>query len=466
MPSGENSAEGRTALAKLTLMARFSLLLDKADDQQIDEGLRGGAELKGATLWILMLAILIASIGLNTNSTAVIIGAMLVSPLMGPIMGIGYGVGIYDFDLVKKSFINLGVATAISLCASTIYFALSPLTGEQSELLARTSPTIWDVQIALFGGLAGIIGATRKEKTTVIPGVAIATALMPPLCTAGFGLASGNWQYFFGAFYLFAINSVFIALAAVAVVRMIGLPHRTYVDKVVQSKVRHLLLAVALLTALPSVYLATRLVREELFSARARAFVTREFSFSGTHVLATGVDPKKRQITVTLVGDTVEQTTIQDIRARLGQTGLSGTTFKVYQTREPAVALAAAQGGGDKAMALATRQALEEQQDTLARLRQKLDSQSAPWMDAAPDMEREMAAQWPELKNVVIGAGRTTEAGPEAAPDTALLSAQLSARLAPKDVTRLEAWFQARTKAPAVRLMIDHKPAPRKARRA
>ena len=145
-------------------------------------------------------------------------GARLISkiPRMGPIIGVGYGVGVYDFELVKKSLASLGSAVGISLATSALYFALSPLTGEQSELLARTSPTIWDVQIALAGGLAGIIGLTRKEKSNVIPGVAIATALMPPLCTAGFGLASGNWRYFLGAFYLFTINSVFIALAAVS----------------------------------------------------------------------------------------------------------------------------------------------------------------------------------------------------------------------------------------------------------
>ena len=177
-----------------SLAVRFSLHQDKADPAVIDASLRAGAELTGANAWILIFAIFIASIGLNVNSTAVIIGAMLVSPLMGPIMGIGYGVGIYDFALIRRSFANLGVATLISLTTSTLYFLISPLAEAQSELLARTTPTIWDVMIALFGGLAGVVGATRKEKSNVIPGVAIATALMPPLAVVGFGLAVANWD--------------------------------------------------------------------------------------------------------------------------------------------------------------------------------------------------------------------------------------------------------------------------------
>lgn len=193
MPKTPSSSSNPAARSWHGFLNRFSLLDDKADDTMIDESLRAGVELRGATPWILMFAIFVASIGLNVNSTAVIIGAMLISPLMGPIMGIGYGIGIYDFALIRKSVGNLLIATLISLLTSTVYFALSPLTEAHSELLARTSPTIWDVLIALFGGFAGIIGVTRKEKTNVIPGVAIATALMPPLCTAGYGLANGNW---------------------------------------------------------------------------------------------------------------------------------------------------------------------------------------------------------------------------------------------------------------------------------
>lgn len=177
---------------KHIMRERFSLHDDKAEDTEIEARIRDGVELRGATPWVLIFAIFVASVGLNVNSTAVIIGAMLISPLMGPIMGAGLGVAVYDFDLVKRSLTNLGIATFISLVVSALYFSLTPLQQTQSELLARTSPTIWDVLIALFGGLAGIVGITRQEKSNVIPGVAIATALMPPVCTAGFGIATGQ----------------------------------------------------------------------------------------------------------------------------------------------------------------------------------------------------------------------------------------------------------------------------------
>ena len=210
---------------KLRLLRRFDLRADQADVAEIDATIRSGVEFRGTNLWVLIFAILIASVGLNVNSTAVVIGAMLISPLMGPIIGLGYGAGVNDSALMRSSLFNLGLAAFISLLASTLYFWLTPLTQAHSELLARTTPSIWDVLIALFGGLAGVIGVTRRVKSNLIPGVAIATALMPPLCTAGYGLATGNLSYFLGAFYLFAINSVFIAIATLMMVRVMRLPN-------------------------------------------------------------------------------------------------------------------------------------------------------------------------------------------------------------------------------------------------
>lgn len=499
---------GRSAYSRLTLLLRFSLLVEKAEDAQIDEALRKDAELRGSTSWILMLAIFIASIGLNTDSTAVIIGAMLVSPLMGPIMGVGYGVGIYDFDLVKKSLGGLAQAVGISLATSAFYFALSPLSGSQSELLARTSPTIWDVQIALFGGLAGIIGATRKERSNVIPGVAIATALMPPLCTAGFGLASLNWRYFLGAFYLFAINGVFIALATAAMVRIMALPPHSYVDKTLQARVKGWLLTVAVLTALPSVYLASRLVDEELFGARARSFVAGAFRQPGTHVVDTRVDAKSRRVVVTLVGDVLPQSTLQDVRARLGESGLSGATLEVFQTRDPAAELALRAGKEEKAALLATRHALEDREQAMGRLKQRLAAVRPPWLEQAPDLVRELQAMRPDLKDIVISAAPSAELPgaapvaasvspapaakpqgqgpvPAAAPDAklsaapspadaadlpvpatvAVLNAASPQRLKKDELARIESWFKARTKAEAVRVSIEHRPPPPPARK-
>ena len=213
-----------------TIRHIFSLSDDKSKADAIDTEIRSNVSLRGTNLWVLIFAILIASVGLNVNSTAVVIGAMLISPLMGPIMGIGYGIGVYNFPLIRKSVMSLLLATVIAFLASTLYFLISPLSEAHSELLARTSLTIWYVLIAFFGGLAGIIAATRKIKTNVIPGVAISTALMPLLCTAGYGLANGQWHFFFGAFYLYIINSVFIAFAAFIIISAMKLPHRNYVD--------------------------------------------------------------------------------------------------------------------------------------------------------------------------------------------------------------------------------------------
>ena len=180
----------------------FSLHHDQAHPDKVDAAIRANVRVSGTNMWVLIFAIAIASIGLNVNSTAVIIGAMLISPLMGPIVGMGYGAAVSDVKLIRLAMRNMLIFIVISLFTATLYFLITPLQQAQSELLARTQPTLWDVLIAFFGGSAGVVAITRKEVSNVVPGVAIATALMPPLCTAGYGLAHSNWDYFFGAFYL------------------------------------------------------------------------------------------------------------------------------------------------------------------------------------------------------------------------------------------------------------------------
>lgn len=320
--------------AKEMLRERLSLTEDKAEDSIIDDRIRGDIHMKGSNLWILMFAIFVASIGLNVNSTAVIIGAMLISPLMGPIMGIGYGAGINDFELIRRSFKNLTIATFIALLTSTLYFLISPLDTAQSELLSRTTPTAWDVLIGFFGGLAGIVGATRKEKSNVIPGVAIATALMPPLCTAGFGLATGHWSYFFGAFYLYTINFVFIALSTFLIVRAFNIAERKYIDPAVAKRARNYIFAVVIATILPSSYLAYQLVGKEVFKAKASAFVNEQLNFKNTNVAQIKIDPKSREIKVFLIGDHISQSKLNDISLRLGKVGLENAKLKVYQNGE------------------------------------------------------------------------------------------------------------------------------------
>ena len=251
----------------------FDLHTDQAEPSVIDQTIRDNVRVVGTNLWVLFFAILVASVGLNVNSTAVVIGAMLISPLMGPIVGIGYGLGINDVDLLKLSLRNLGIFTALSIVTSTMYFAISPLDAIQPELLARTSPNLWDVLIAFFGGAAGIIALTRKSISNVVPGVAIATALMPPLCTAGFGIATGNWSFFFGAFFLYCINSVFIALATLLFVKIFHLPKHKFLDEITEKRTNMLIAVTAVLMIVPSGYLAFNLVQSTRFTQAVDAFV-------------------------------------------------------------------------------------------------------------------------------------------------------------------------------------------------
>jgi len=240
---------------------------------------------KGANLWILACAIIVASVGLNVNSTAVIIGAMLISPLMGPIVGAGFALGLYDFALLKKSLRNLLVATAVSLAVSTIYFMITPFKDVQSELLARTSPNIYDIIIAFFGGIVGVIAVTRAEKGNPIPGVAIATALMPPLCTAGYGLANGQWAYFAGAFYLYCINCVFIGIATFAIVKYLKYPAKKLIDGRRQKQVRVIITLLTLAMLVPAGYLAYSLYVEQQFKKNTEIFIESQFAEKGYTVV-------------------------------------------------------------------------------------------------------------------------------------------------------------------------------------
>lgn len=284
-------------------------------------------------MWVLIFATFVASLGLNTNSTAVIIGAMLISPLMGPIMGFGLGLGISDFGLIKQSFRNFLTATIFSVITSTLFFLISPISEAQSELLARTQPTVYDVLIAFFGGLAGIVASSTKSKGNVIPGVAIATALMPPLCTAGFGLASGNLYYFFGAFYLFFINSVFISLATYLVVRLLKYPKKVFLDKQREKKVTRYVGAIVLFTIVPSVYLSYNLIRSSYFYNRVHEFVVSELAFPNTQILNKTVTYEKndREVKVVLIGETVPDAMIDAARAKMPKYGLKDVRLAVEQ---------------------------------------------------------------------------------------------------------------------------------------
>lgn len=298
-------------------------------------------EFSGVNVWILFFAIIIASVGLNVNSTAVIIGAMLISPLMGPITGLGLAVGTFDEDLLKQSLKNLAIMVGISLIASTLYFLISPISDARSELLARTQPTIFDVFIAFFGGLAGIVATSRKSQSiTIISGVAIATALMPPLCTAGFGIATGQIWYFLGAFYLFFINSFFIALATFIMVRFLHFPQKKYVNASRTKTVKRLISVFTLIVLIPSVFLAGDVVREAAFNTQSLKFV-KDFQenehFQNVQVIASDREYHHRSQTVTmsLVGNPLSAKEISDLQASLQNAyGLKKAKLIVRQTGE------------------------------------------------------------------------------------------------------------------------------------
>ena len=271
--------------------------------------IRDGVWFRGANVWILVFAVVLASVGLNVNSTAVIIGAMLVSPLMGPIMGVGLSLGTNDIDLLKQALRNLLVMVLVSVLASALFFLISPLRlVHPTELLARTHPTIYDVFIALFGGLAGILESSRKERGTVISGVAIATALMPPLCTAGYGLSRLNGHFFFGALYLFLINSVFIALATYATVRYLHFPRVEAADPQLTRRRRQQVSVVLLLFIIPSIWTAVLMVRDSNFERNVNAFVEAHRFIDSRYIYDyTIVSGHKRHVELRMAGDAMSE---------------------------------------------------------------------------------------------------------------------------------------------------------------
>lgn len=311
----------------------FDLKREKENEYQTIELLKADVDFRGPRVWILICAIFIASLGLNVNSIAVIIGAMLISPLMGPIIGLGLGLGTTDFALVRRSLKSFAMATVIAVITSTVYFFLSPISTAQSELLARTQPTLYDVLIAFFGGLAGVIAGSTKYKGNVIPGVAIATALMPPLCTAGYGIASGQPSFILGAFYLYIINTVFIGLSTFMMIKLLRFPQKSFVDTAKAKRLHASVLFIVLCTVIPSVILAYQLIQNTYFDQQERAFMEKEFNFPNTQIIRHRVhhQGKQRVIEVTLLGEELPASVLQSLSDKLAQYGLENAVLHVRQ---------------------------------------------------------------------------------------------------------------------------------------
>ena len=377
------------------IFASFSLRHQKERFESIIESVESGVEFKGTNLWILVFAIFIASLGLNVNSTAVVIGAMLVSPLMGPIMGLGLGMAVNDLALLRKSWFNYLFALGVGLATSTIFFSLSPLNDASSEILARTSPNIYDVLIALFGGFAGILAVSSKQKGNVIPGVAIATALMPPLCTAGYGIANWNFSIVSGALYLYLINTVFIALATLITARSLRFPFKHLPNERDEVIAKRIVWGVVIITLLPSIYFGYDVVKQSQFNQKANNFVDIEAAFPHDYLPKKTIDPKKQSISLTYGGAVISEAEIDALKNKMGKYGLENAKLEI---RQGFTYLAGRQESEQEKQITSL---LNEKEKELNALRQKVDAENAE-NALGKQIFGELMAQYPSTQSCIV----------------------------------------------------------------
>ena len=456
-----NQTEKSVFVFKSFIEEYLDVRRDKADESEAVKSIREGVEMKGATIWILIAAILLASLGLNVNSTAVIIGAMLISPLMGPIMGVGLAIGLGDFDLMKRSFKSYLIVTLFSVVTATLFFLISPSVSEgQSELLARTSPTIYDVFIALFGGAAGFIALSTTKKGSVIPGVAIATALMPPLCTAGFGLATGNLIYFLGAFYLYFINSVFICVATYLGTRFMRFSRLKYVDKEREKKVRKYIVWVVVLTMIPAVYLTYGILNDTIYEGSVNRFVNEQLSFDNAQVVDKKVEKRDgtKELRVVLVGKEVADSTIIMAQRRMADYNLGDTKLVVLQG-------VSGQQAATMDITSVRAQVLEDfykngevklqQQAVLIDSIQGLLNGYLTYDELARILMPEMKVLYPQVSRFSLS--KTLEMSIDSARvDTVTFAIiHLNKRIDDREKSKMVEWLKARTNSKELRLLLE-----------
>ncbi len=444
---------------------RFDALPDKKNEDEIVNQICEGVAFNGATLWVLAFAILIASLGLNVNSTAVIIGAMLISPLMGPIIGMGLGIGIFDDDLLKRALKNFLVATVVSISVATLYFLVTPLSDAQSELLARTSPSLYDVLIALCGGAAGIVALSTKGNGNVIPGVAIATALMPPLCTAGYGLATGHFQYFLGAFYLYFINTVFICLATVVGVRLLRFTRRKFLDLQRSRRMYRYIWGVVFVTMLPATYMTVNIVRQSMRQRAMDRFVLEQLPQNGTQLVSTRMDDDRNVIQVVAVGKEIHASRIQAAREHLSHYGLEDYKLELYQgTLDDSMMVQMLQGQQ-------TQQNVYQQQQMEA-VKEQLVGQKAyvSTLEAELGKYREMESLtmqlgnelgtlFPRVEDITVAQTLNAVVGTDSTVRgvTAIVSLAPETELSAGEKHKLRQWLQARCRVDTLRLLVEDK---------
>ena len=435
-------------------MGKFAQYLKAHVDmsEDIDHGnaslsIRKNIAFKGPNVFILACAIIIASVGLNVNSIPVIIGAMLISPVMGPILGFGFGLGIQDNRLVKDSLENFAVMVAISIAASTLFFILSPLTLENpSELLARTNPTIYDVLIALFGGIAGMLETSRKERGTVISGVAIATALMPPLCTVGYGLSLLNWHYVLGALYLFLINSIFIALATLLTVKYLRFPvvMETEDGGKRQRLSKRAIAIILVIMIVPSIFSAIRMVQENNFSIHAERLVAKNKSIGKSFIYdyKTNTSVKPAVIDLYLAGETLTPEFKEVLYKDAEEYGITRNQIIIHEdatmTRDVLSESDLIQGIYEH-----NERQVKALTDSIAKLGAQLETLRASELPVEA-IAREMFAQYPSIKSLSLAEGKTAtpSGGSEEKQVIAIVSS--SEDIDAEMKARLERWLKAR----------------------
>ncbi len=433
----------------------FDLRTGKESEKETIEEITKGVNFRGANLWILIFAIFLASLGLNVNSTAVIIGAMLISPLMGPIVGMGLAIGIRDFELLKRSFRNYLTATLISVLTATIYFLVSPLSEAQSELLARTSPTLYDVFIALFGGAAGIMALCTKGKGNVIPGVAIATALMPPLCTAGYGLATGNISYFLGAFYLFFINTVFIALATYFGVRIMHFSYKQSLNTEQQKKVKRYILGTVVITMIPAFFMTFSIVQKSIFENNLNNFINKEVKQAGTQIISFDVNKSDSTLRVVAVGKEISDSSIANAQKRMQLYDLKEYNLQVIQgSSSNEIALLRDEFLNKKGEANLSKNLKDNQEDLLIMQNQLQSYQKYEKM--AKEIKEEVKTLFPKIEHIAFSYATEIYIRKDSVTKTpiAFVSYGENQKSAAEESKKLTQWLKTRTKTSNLKVII------------
>ncbi len=434
------------------LLKETASLAGHLDTENAECQIRKNVHFRGPNAWILAFSVVIASVGLNVNSNPVIIGAMLISPLMGPIFGAGFSLGTNDMELMVTSLKNLAVMMAIALIASVLYFLVTPLTlTNPTELLARTNPTIYDVLIALFGGAAGMFEQCRKEKGTVISGVAIATALMPPLCTAGFGLAKGNMQFFLGALYLFAINCVFIAIASYIMTKAMGFKQAQYRDTKVEKRTRRIMVATALVFIIPSILSAIVLVNNNNFDRRATAFVQANKSIQNAIIYDYTISHEKGdKIELYLSGEKLDEEQTAALFASANEYGIKEEQVAINENKS-AKSLIVSDIVND-IYANNERQLMAKKKEVEA-LRNELNEYKR---DSIPCLQiaKELAGFYPSVKSIGISRGGSVTADSLTVRKTTFVNAKASRRFKADEEEKLLRWLKIRLGSEDVELHV------------